>query len=216
MRQKIVIVSLFTLVLLSNLPALAEGQSQVTEPGKSLPANGVSTPSPEKLALIKNLLEASRATVSAERGFNLIMDQYVKGADMAIRERIDAQKDKSAEERAKEKETATVKMDDSFKRFRELVLQEVNIKELVESVFVKLYAEYYDMNDLKALLAFYQSPVGQKSLDIMPKLTLDAVNLVNETALAGIKRAGEKFRAEQIIDAPQERRAENSLKREHQ
>jgi hypothetical protein len=42
------------------------------------------------------------------------------------------------------------------------------------------YAKHYSADDLKRLLAFYQSPLGQKALKVMPQVMADSSALVEK------------------------------------
>jgi uncharacterized protein len=72
--------------------------------------------------------------------------------------------------------------------------KEMNDPKLVDELYnqvLPLYASHFTAEDVKALTAFYRSPAGKKSLEVMPKL-------VGESAQAAQKLVQE--RAKRIIE----------------
>lgn len=71
--------------------------------------------------------------------------------------------------------------------------KDMNDPKLVDQLYnqvVPLYASHFSAEDVKALTAFYRSPTGKKSLEVMPVL-------MNESALAAQKIMQE--RAKRVI-----------------
>ncbi len=61
-------------------------------------------------------------------------------------------------------------MDGFWKKFQ----QKVRPQELVEMV-VPIYAKYFEQADVEQLLAFYESPIGKKFVEIQPKLMKESM-----------------------------------------
>jgi hypothetical protein len=56
---------------------------------------------------------------------------------------------------------------------------------------IPLYAKYFTADDVKGLIAFYQSPLGQKSLSVTPALMKDAMTLGQQWAAEAAPRVQE-------------------------
>jgi len=54
--------------------------------------------------------------------------------------------------------------------------KEMNIQELVDKV-IPIYAKYYSLEDLKAINAFYGTPVGQKVLAAAPQIMMESMRI---------------------------------------
>jgi len=58
----------------------------------------------------------------------------------------------------------------------------------LQAQMIPLYAKYLTPEDIRGLIAFYQSPLGQKSLSVMPALMQDAMALGQQWAAQAAPR----------------------------
>ena len=56
----------------------------------------------------------------------------------------------------------------------EFLVKNINVNEFIEEIFVDLYAKYFTHPEIKELINFYESPVGQKYINISPQLMREA------------------------------------------
>ena len=40
---------------------------------------------------------------------------------------------------------------------------------------IPIYAKYFSEDDILQLIAFYETPLGQKMIEVMPQLTMDSM-----------------------------------------
>ena len=66
--------------------------------------------------------------------------------------------------------------------------KEVRSDELIDLI-VPIYDKYYTREEIHDLMAFYQSPVGQKTVKILPKLSAEAISAGQEWGRAVADRA---------------------------
>jgi uncharacterized protein len=159
----------------------------------SLSAKADDQLSSEKEGLIKQVLDASRATRNAQLGYELVIAQAVRGMNTALEMRIDQDTKMSADEKAQAKKTLIAQLDKRMDRFKQLSAEKINVPQLVTQIYLKLYAKYFTDEQLKVMLDFYKSPTGQHVLDVFPQLTDEATHIVNAEALPKIKEAGAQF-----------------------
>ncbi|MBW2494746.1 MAG: DUF2059 domain-containing protein [Deltaproteobacteria bacterium] len=70
---------------------------------------------------------------------------------------------------------------DAFaERFHALFVERLNFSEIIEAVYLPLYDKYFDEVELEQMLAFYRTPVGRKSIEVMPTLMQEAAHGVEE------------------------------------
>jgi hypothetical protein len=83
------------------------------------------------------------------------------------------------------------------------IVQEVAEKEFenafegpdgLQSKMIPLYAKYFTAEDIKGLIAFYQGPLGQKSLSVMPALMQDAMKIGQQWAAEATPRVQEAIK----------------------
>ena len=70
---------------------------------------------------------------------------------------------------------------DAFaERFRTLFSQRLNFSTIIETVYPPLYDKYFSEEELRQMVAFYRTPVGRKSIEVMAPLMQEAVRGVEE------------------------------------
>ena len=74
-----------------------------------------------------------------------------------------------------------VRTDISEERFAEIkeeimgfVKEELGGEDSIYDVLIPIYAKYYTHDDVKALADFYESPLGQKSLEVAPLISAES------------------------------------------
>jgi hypothetical protein len=71
-------------------------------------------------------------------------------------------------------------------------LSEVRADELVDLI-VPIYDKYYTRDDIRELTKFYQSPVGQKTIKVLPQLSAEAIDAGQEWGRGVADRAMKKL-----------------------
>ncbi|MFY9609514.1 MAG: DUF2059 domain-containing protein [Blastocatellia bacterium] len=161
---------------------------------------------PEKRALIKELYLATRADKLAESFTNVILTQMERDLPKMLSELPEM-----TDLRSKDRQQAQTAMVETsaraFRRFKELMPERIHFAEVMEQMFYPIYDKFFTEKELKDLVAFYQSPTGQKSISVMPQLmqdamqrssqalnakVLDLVNEVLQEEKRNIERAGAK------------------------
>jgi len=70
---------------------------------------------------------------------------------------------------------------DAFaRRFHALFIERVNFSEIIETVYLPLYDKYFDEQELEQMLVFYRTPLGRKSIEVMPGLMQEAAQGVEQ------------------------------------
>ena len=72
-------------------------------------------------------------------------------------------------------------------------VHEVHSDELVDLV-IPIYDKYYTHAEIQELMRFYQSPVGQKTIKVLPKLSAEAIDAGQEWGRMVADRAMRKLR----------------------
>jgi uncharacterized protein len=76
--------------------------------------------------------------------------------------------------------------------FWDTFTKEVRSDELIDLV-VPIYDKYYTRAEIHDLTTFYQSPVGQKTIKVLPKLSADAIDAGQEWGRTVADRAMRKL-----------------------
>jgi len=72
-------------------------------------------------------------------------------------------------------------------------IHEVHSDELIDLV-IPIYDKYYTRDEIEELTRFYQSPVGQKTIKVLPKLSAEAIDAGQEWGRMVADRAMRKLR----------------------
>ncbi len=136
--------------------------------------------SPEKRALIKELLVITNATKNAESVVNTMSAQVEKDMAKFLSEAMSRGKQLSAGEQAEMQKRIDESSKRADQRVKELMAQRINFGEVVESISLKLYNRFFTEAELKDLVAFYKSATGQKTIKIMPQLFAESVAQTSE------------------------------------
>ncbi|MFM2064659.1 MAG: hypothetical protein RLZZ507_4330 [Cyanobacteriota bacterium] len=65
--------------------------------------------------------------------------------------------------------------------------------------YIPLYDKYFTNEEIKALIAFYQTPIGQKTLAVTPQITQDSTEIGIKYGREAAQRALQKLESEGYI-----------------
>lgn len=77
--------------------------------------------------------------------------------------------------------------------FWDTFAKEVHSDELIDLV-IPIYDKYYTRDEIRDLTSFYQSPVGQKTIKVLPQLSAEAIDAGQEWGKMVADRAMRKLR----------------------
>lgn len=107
----------------------------------------------------------------------------------------------SQAEKEKVKAEAIKKVTSMNSRFNQRLQQRVNFREYVEQAIYPLYDKFFTENELKELLAFYKTPIGQKLNDISPQMAAEGSRLAQERLMPKIMKVIDELVQEDINEA---------------
>ncbi len=164
-------------------------------------ALGQQTITPQKRALIKELLVVTDAVKLAESTSQTMMAQmeqdFPRIMEMLLTQQAadnqltDTQRKALLEDSGK----SSLRM---LKRFQEKALTAINFGELLETVSMELYDKYFTEDELKDMIAFYRTPTGKKTVQVMPKLVNDTMQKSTELVLPRIMSVLDELIKEEI------------------
>ncbi len=77
-------------------------------------------------------------------------------------------------------------------------ITEVHPDEMINEL-IPIYSKYYTNDDIKQLIAFYQTPIGRKTISILPQIAHDSAAIGQKYGMEAAKRVIEKMKAEGYI-----------------
>lgn len=76
--------------------------------------------------------------------------------------------------------------------------KKMNGAEVIE-LLIPLYDRYYTEDDLRQVIAFYKTPVGQKLMKTLPAITQEAMQIGQEWGRAKAEEVMNELRAEKLL-----------------
>ena len=136
--------------------------------------------SPEKIALVKELIEV---TGSKEQSIKM-MDTMMAFQDVQTRSMIatmfDDDKDMTPADRAMAKELATQSAERAIASVQEFFRSEVDLVQMMEAIVIPIYSKHFTESELRDMISFYRTPTGQKMIRTMPDVVVESLGIMSE------------------------------------
>ena len=152
----------------------------------SAPKQAQTNSSSEKRTAIKELINLINSDNKAEELANVLVAQIQESEDAIVKDILKARTDLTATERKSIEDSLLNDKSNSAKRFQDKLMQKLNYSELVNQVVSVVYDRYYSLEDIKNLTAFYRTPTGQKSLQMMTPIASDTIQMMQAQLLPKI------------------------------
>ncbi len=65
-------------------------------------------------------------------------------------------------------------------QFNQRLMEKLDFNKIMETVYYPLYDKYFTEADLQAMIDFYKSPTGKKTISVMPQLIVESMQRVSE------------------------------------
>lgn len=162
--------------------------------------------SPEKLALIQELLQVTEQKKNAELRLETMLTNMEETLPQVLAKMI---RDRTTLEGDDLLQRVTVTTQRMVKRYRELLPSRIDIGEITETITTDLYAKYYTEQELQDLIDFYKTPTGRKAIATLPQLTEEAIKQSNDILLPKITQLLQEIMQEEFGSAPFKPRQKN-------
>lgn len=183
MSHKIIRVGLILCVLLCGSAARTRAQPNMT---------------PEKRALIKQLLDATNDPKTAQVVMNMMHSQAETSSQKLMIDIISERDDLDSREKDALRQKLLASTARMTKRFRELMAQRIDLTKILEAISYSLYDKYFTEAEIKDLIAFYRSPTGKKSIEVMPKLFDDSMTRASAELTSKLRQIMKEITDEEI------------------
>jgi hypothetical protein len=145
-----------------------------------------------KRALIAEIIELIDAKALTQASFDIVFNQAEES--MRAVPRSDESEAAAAARKEEQQQMA---------RFRERLFARVDYARFSDEIYVPLFDEHYNIDELRELLAFYKTKTGQKSVKLLPELAVGGLmkgSVLLQEAAAG---AAEEMQKEQAQKHPE-------------
>jgi hypothetical protein len=74
------------------------------------------------------------------------------------------------------------------KRFKQLFRERVNFAQILDEIMYALYDKYFTENELRDIVAFYKTPTGRKTIEVLPQLFAESMQRTSAALLPTIQQ----------------------------
>jgi hypothetical protein len=134
----------------------------------------------EKQVAIKELVFLINGDNRMEDLMKVMTAQMQSAQEETVKSMLEARTDLNAADK-KELENALLgDKKNSYERFQNKLMQKLNYNEMMNEIASASFDKFYTLEEIRELTAFYKSPVGQKSLKMMPAVMAETMQTVQE------------------------------------
>lgn len=146
-------------------------------------ARSQDTITPERTALVKELMEASGGKKQFDDLTSSMLDMQTDTASQAFDAVFADDKTLTAADRAMIKDLMAESINRMMAKSKEFFAEKLNFDKMVENVFTPVYAKHFTDEDLRAMIAFYRTPTGQKTVKEMPQMMSELGISISKTIM---------------------------------
>jgi hypothetical protein len=191
--------SLLTAVLV--LPAVNPAIAQVSQESSDTtqPVEPVSKSpviSPEKRALIKELLEITESGKNA----NQMMESMVRSELPKLVSAVLKSVPSLDSDRPEIQKQFSDIMSRMAIKYRDRVLKKIDMGQLIEQISYPIYDKYFTESELRDIIGFYKSETGKKAIRLTPQIASDSFSRTNEILLPKMTSVMSEILAEELAN----------------
>ncbi len=135
--------------------------------------------SPEKRALIKELLEITESDKNAQQ----IMESMVRAELPKLVSTVLTNVPALNSDRPEVQKKFSDIVSRMAIKYRDRVVKQINLGQLIEQISYPIYDKYFTESELLDIIGFYKSSTGKKTISILPQLMVESMSRTNEILL---------------------------------
>jgi uncharacterized protein len=196
MRHVLIVASLVLALGTAIEPKPAFAQSAKPAPTTST-SSKTTTPAaiaPSKRLLIDQLLAVTQQEKLFQQTLNLSFSQLQQDLPAMIDQGLGTNGTSKA---SPERVAVQSMLDRVMPKFVREVQQSISFKELAEQIYYPMYDRHFSEGELKDILAFYQSPTGKRTIQVMPQLVQESLQATNRIMLPKLMGIMQRLMAEE-------------------
>lgn len=150
-------------------------------------------PAPANAAAVRELLDA----MNYRAMWKASMDQMSKTMPDMMRQQVEATIKADNSLNDAQRREALLKMEAELPKAAGVVsgvLSDPGLMVEMEGEMIALYSRYFTAEELKQIAAYYRTPVGMKSMQLMPQVMSESMAIGQRLTTPRIQKAMEQFR----------------------
>ncbi len=165
------------------------------------PAHAQDATTPEKTALVKELMTLINASTNSDAVIDQILEQDLKEIAPLIPQELlkeIPQEKLSPDEQKRLKSDADKAAKRILVRIRAEAPKQVNFGEVLERVGIEIYGKHFTEKELNELISLYKSPALQKYLRLSPQITSEMFSNIDVLITRAVGRLMDESLIEEI------------------
>jgi len=166
----------------------------------AIPAHAQDAITPEKKALIKELMKLMTTSTNSEAMIDQFLGDGLKQSAPMISQALlmeIPQEKLPPDEQKRLKTDADGATERIMAHVRAEFPRRVNLAELFDRIGVEIYAKYFSEEEIKELIILYKSPAAQKFLRLLPQITAEMLPKLQEWITPSLTQLMEEAFAEE-------------------
>jgi len=175
--------------------AIAQESSETTQSKPD--ASVTNSISPEKRALIKELLEVTESGKNA----NQVMESMVRSELPKMVSTILKTVPALNSDRPEVQKQFSDIVSRMAVKYRDRVIKQIDLNQLIEQISYPIYDKYFTESELRDIIGFYKSSTGKKAISVLPQIMVDSMSRTNEILLPKMSRIMTEIITEELLNA---------------
>jgi hypothetical protein len=151
---------------------------------------------PEKRALIKELLELLGGTKSTNQLMDIMLQQQERELPQVLSATFANDKNLTPAEKAAAEQQIKESIPRTIARMKE-ALQKINFAQTIEDISAAIFDKYFSESELREWVAFYKTPLGKKTIELMPTIYAESMTRASENVLPALQEEMNKIIADE-------------------
>lgn len=152
--------------------------------------------------------------IGAESQYNqmliIMVNQFQQGFASGLKRVIEKSENATAEDKEKVRRLFTEAMNNYLQRLKAKISETMPFDMLVDNIYIPVYSKYFNIEEIKEVIAFFEKPVGRKFVSVTPNLMQESVAKLNRKYGLKLQEIGKTLAEEEFVKIKPEL---NKLKR---
>ncbi len=152
----------------------------------------------EDLKVYQKFFKATNVEAQYNQIIGVMIIQLQQGFVVSFRQNIQNIGDITPEQKEKLKQLFDQSMGSYVKRMKVKIGEVMPLNELIENVYYPAFSKHFTIAEIKELIAFYESPIGQKFTATTPTVMQESTTIMNEKYTPQLQKIGGKIAEEEL------------------
>jgi len=152
----------------------------------------------EELKVYQKFFKATNIEAQYSQILDVMIAQLQQGFVVSFREAIKNIGDITPEQQEKLKQLFEQSMGSYVKRMKVKIGEVMPLNELINNAYYPAFSKHFTIAEIKELIAFYESPIGQKFISTTPTVMQESTTIMNEKYTPELQKIGGKIAEEEL------------------